>query len=199
VKLGMSAAELARASIGGAGWRRFLDRFDWVLFATMAALVATGLVNLYSATFRTAHSGKFESQLVWIAIGMAGFFLFAAIDYRSLHRLAWLLLGGAIAATAVVRLLSDPIKGSQRWLDVVGFHIQPSEITKVIVILGLARLLHDRAREELSRPQLVIGTIALGVPVLFIAIQPDLGTSILLALIIASVSALLAVRLWPRR
>ena len=193
----MSAAELARASIGGGRWRRFLHQFDWVLFASVAALVAIGLVNLYSATYRTAHQGKFDSQLVWIAIGMASFFLFAALDYRGLHRLAWLLLGGAIAATAGVRLLSDPIKGSQRWLDVGGVHIQPSEITKVVVILGLARLLHDRARDELGRRQLVAGTIALVVPVLFIAVQPDLGTSILLALIIASVSALLAVRLWP--
>jgi rod shape determining protein RodA len=197
MRLGMSAAELARASIGGSRWRRYLHRFDWVLLATMAVLIAVGLANLYSATLRTAHSGKFDSQLVWTSIGLGCFFLIAALDYRSLHRFAWVLLGLVIAAVAVVRILSDPIKGSQRWLDLGAINFQPSEIAKVVLILALARLLHDRARDELSRPQLVAGTIALCVPVLLIAVQPDLGTSILNALIIGSVSALLLVRLWP--
>jgi len=197
VKLGSSAAELAHASIGGSRWRRFLRRFDWPLFAAMAVLVAVGLANLYSATIRTPHSTKFDNQIIWTCIGVTLFFLFAALDYRTLHRLAWVALGAAIAAIVVVRLLSDPIKGSQRWLELGGVNFQPSEVAKVAVILALARLMHDRAREELGGVQLAVGMVGLGLPVLLIAIQPDLGTSILLALIIASVSALLVVSLWP--
>ncbi len=197
MKLGMSPGELSRASIGASGLRRFLHRFDWTLFACMAVLIAVGLANLYSATFRTAHSVKFDNQLMWTGIGLVLFFLFAALDYRTLHRLAWVLLGGALGALVLVHLMSDPIKGSQRWLDLGGVHLQPSEMTKIAVVLALARLLHDRARDELGRPQLVAAVVALVLPVLLVAIQPDLGTAILLALIIGSVGALLAVRLWP--
>jgi rod shape determining protein RodA len=197
VKLGMSPGELSRASIGASGLRRFLIRFDWVLFGCMAVLVVVGLANLYSATFRTAHSVKFDNQLMWTGIGLSLFFLFAALDYRTLHRLAWVLLGGAIGALVLVDITADPIKGSQRWLDLGGIHLQPSELTKIAVILALARLLHDRARDELGRPQLLVALVALVLPVLLVGIQPDLGTASLLALIIGSVSALLAVRLWP--
>jgi rod shape determining protein RodA len=197
VKLGMSPGELSRASIGASGLRRFLLRFDWALFGIMAVLIAVGLANLYSATFRTAHSVKFDNQLMWTGIGLTLFFLFAALDYRTLHRMAWLLLGGAIGALVLVDIMADPIKGSQRWLDLGGIHLQPSELTKIAVILALARLLHDRARDELSRPLVLAAVVALLLPVMLVGIQPDLGTAILLALIIGSVSALLAVRLWP--
>jgi rod shape determining protein RodA len=97
----------------------------------------------------------------------------------------------------LVDVMADPIKGSQRWLDLGGIHLQPSELTKIAVILALARLLHDRARDELSRPLVLAAVVALLLPVMLVGIQPDLGTAILLALIIGSVSALLAVRLWP--
>jgi rod shape determining protein RodA len=197
VKLGRVGSELPGSGLGRSGWRRFLHRFDWPLFGGVAVLVGIGLANLYSATARTAHAGKFDSQLVWTAIGVGCYFLVAAIDYRSLHRLAWLGLGAVLAAIAAVTIVSDPIKGSQRWLDLGGIHVQPSELAKLAVIIALARLLHDRAREELGRGELIGGLIGITVPVLLIASQPDLGTSTLLALIIGSVAALLVVRPLP--
>jgi rod shape determining protein RodA len=196
VKLGISPGELAGSALGSSGWRRFFHRFDWPLFACMAVLVAIGLANLYSATARTDHSGKFDNQLIWTSIGLGCFFLFAALDYRTLHRLAWIGLAVTLVAVVVVRM-SDPIKGSQRWIPIGGFHLQPSEMAKLAVILGLARLFHDRSREELGRGELILALAGIGLPVMLIASQPDLGTSILLALIIGSVSALLAARLWP--
>jgi len=197
VKLGASASELARPAIGTSGWRRFVRRFDWPLFALVLVLAGIGLLNLYSATARTAHSAKFDNQIMWTSIGVGCFFLFAALDYRSLHRLAWIGLAVTLVAIAVVRVLSDPIKGSVRWLDLGGVHFQPSEMAKLAVILSLARLLHDRAREELGPGEMVAGLVGIGASVLLIASQPDLGTSILLALIIGSVTALLVVRMWP--
>lgn len=193
MKLGSVGSEL----VGTSGWRRFLHRFDWPLFACVALLAAVGLANLYSATARTPHFVKFENQLVWTSIGIGLFFLFAAVDYRSLHRLAWIGLAITLAAVIAVRVMSDPIKGSQRWIDLGGIHLQPSEMAKLAIILGLARLFHDRARDELGRIEFFGALIGICVPVALIASQPDLGTSILLALIIGSVSVLLAVRLWP--
>lgn len=187
-----------RPSIGGIRWRRLLARFDWTLFFTLVALVAIGLANLYSATLRTQHSSKFDQQLIWTAIGAGMFALFAAIDYRNLHRLAWLGLGAVILAILAVKFLSDPIKGSQRWLTLGSFNVQPSEFAKIAVIVALARLMHDRAAGELSDPAQYAPLIAfLLVPIGLVAWQPDLGTSILIALIVCSVTAGLASSLWP--
>ncbi len=197
MRLGASASALARPAIGTSGVRRFLRRFDWPLLGLVLLVAGLGLANLYSATARTAHAAKFDSQLVWSSIGLGCFFVVAAIDYRSLHRLAWIALGAVLVAIVMVRLLSDPIKGSVRWLELGGVRFQPSEIAKLAVILALARLLHDRAREELGPAQLVAGLVGLCVTVMLVASQPDLGTSILLSSIIGSVAALLAVRLWP--
>ena len=190
-------SQLHRPALGMSRWRRFAYRFDWTLFVCVILISAVGLANLYSATARTAHSGKFDNQLIWTAAGLCFFFVFAALDYRSLYRLSWLGLIAALVAILVVRLLSDPIKGSHRWLDLGGVNVQPSELAKLAVIAALARLLHDRAREELRKSEALAGMVAIGAAVALIASQPDLGTSILLVLIIASVLALLAVRLWP--
>ena len=189
---------LSRASIGSSRVRRFLFRFDWPLFLTVAVLAAIGLLNLYSATARTPHYAKFEQQIIWIIAGVACYVVLTAIDYRTLHRMAWFGLIATLVLIVGVRLLSDPIKGSQRWLEIGGLNLQPSEIAKIAVILGMARLFHDRSMGEMkSWAELAPPLVGIGLPVVLVALQPDLGTSILLALIISSVCFLLMVNLLP--
>lgn len=189
---------LSRASIGSSRWRRFLARFDWPLFLTVAVLTAVGLLNLYSGVSRTPHHGKFDKQILWIAAGLGCYLVLTAIDYRTLHRMAWFALIATLVAIVGVRLIADPIKGSQRWFEIGGLNLQPSEIAKIAIILGMARLFHDRSMGEMkSWAELAPPLVGIGLPVLLVAIQPDLGTSILLCLIIASVCFLLAVNLVP--
>ena len=189
---------LSRASIGSSRVRRFLFRFDWPLFLTVAVLAAIGLLNLYSGVSRTPNHAKFDKQILWIAAGVGCYLVLSAIDYRTLHRLAWFALIATLVAIVGVRLLADPIKGSQRWFEIGGLNLQPSEIAKIAVILGMARLFHDRSMGEMkSWAELGPPLIGIGLPVVLVALQPDLGTSILLALIISSVCFLLMVNLVP--
>jgi rod shape determining protein RodA len=198
MRLGDKSIALSRASIGSSRVRRFLFRFDWPLFLTVAVLAAVGLLNLYSATARTPHYAKFENQIIWITAGVISYVVLTAIDYRTLHRMAWFGLIATLVLIAGVHLLSDPIKGSQRWLEIGALNLQPSEIAKIAVIVGMARLLHDRSMGEMkSWAELAPPVVGIGLPVMLVAIQPDLGTSILLCLIIASVCFLLAVNLVP--
>jgi rod shape determining protein RodA len=193
-------SSLEPTPVGLSGFRRFLVRFDWPLFLTIAALTTIGLLNLYSATYRTPHSVKFDAQLVWVGVGLTAMFAVAYLDYRMWHRLAWIGLGGAVLLIAVVRLFSVG-DGAQRWLHVAikGFSLggQPSELAKIAIILALARVLHDRAGDEMKGPDLAIAMAAIGFPILLIAMQPDLGTAIVTALVIGSVCLLLLRRLWP--
>ena len=198
MRLSEKSFALSRASIGSSRVRRFLFRFDWPLFLTVGVLAAVGLLNLYSGVAGTPHHAKFEKQILWIAAGVGCYLVLSAIDYRTLHRMAWLALIATLVAIVGVRLLADPIKGSQRWFEIGGLNLQPSEIAKIAVVLGMARLFHDRSMGEMkSWAELGPPLVGIGLPVVLVAIQPDLGTSILLALIIASVCFLLMVNLVP--
>jgi rod shape determining protein RodA len=193
-------SSLQPTPVGISGWRRFLVRFDWPLFLTIAALTTIGLLNLYSATYRTPHSVKFDAQLIWVGIGLVTLFVVAYLDYRMWHRLAWIGLGCAVALIVAVRLFAEG-HGAQRWLHVAvkgfGLGIQPSELAKIAVILALARVLHDRANDGMKGPETVAALGAIVLPILLIAIQPDLGTSVVVALIVGSVCVLLLRKLWP--
>jgi rod shape determining protein RodA len=187
-----------RPRLGGGRLRRVIAVFDWPLFGSLALLCTIGLANLYSATYQTAHSGKFDQQVVWFAIGLAAYVALAVADYHVWHRMVWAGLGAVIALIVYVLLFTDPIKGSQRWISLGALvRIQPSEIAKVAVILALARLLHDHAAGELSRRRRIIGVVALAVPVALVAVQPDLGTAVLLALILIAPALLLVKNLVP--
>ncbi|MBT8495371.1 MAG: FtsW/RodA/SpoVE family cell cycle protein, partial [Deltaproteobacteria bacterium] len=192
---GLSPGLLPRARFLGAGrWRRRLAHFDWVLFGAVLLLAVIGLVNLYSATHDTAHSAKFSLQLRWMVIGFGAFFAVTAIDFHTWHRLAWFGLGFAILALLAVHLFGDASKGAARWLVFGAVRIQPSELAKIVVIIAMARLLHDRGTGDLRLGDSLGLLVAIVLPVLIVATQPDLGTASLLALIILSVSLLMSKR-----
>lgn len=188
---------LSRPRVGGGRWRRVLARFDWTLFLSIVLLCAAGLFNLYSATLRTPHSSKFDYQLVWMLLGLIGFLTLTAIDYRTVHRLAWFALGAMLVAIVVVHVLSDPIKGSQRWLRVGAFRVQPSELAKIAVIVALARIYHDHAEGDLRLGPALVASGGIVGTILLVAAQPDLGSASMIGLVVISVTLLLLRNLVP--
>jgi rod shape determining protein RodA len=187
-----------RPRLGAGALRRFFARFDWILFVSILTLCAIGLANLHSATYSTAHSAKFDQQLVWFLVGFAVFVALSAVDYQGWYRLSWAGLIGVLGLIAYVRLFTVAIKGSQRWLTIGSFaRVQPSELAKIAVILALARLLHDQATGETSTRRRLVGVVLLAAPVVMVALQPDLGTAILLALILASTGLMLVREIVP--
>lgn len=183
--------------IGVSGWRRALGRFDWPLFILVALLAAVGLINLYSATYATGHGAKFESQLVRVFIGGALFVGATAVDYRKLHRLVWVGFVGAVALILAVAAVGHTSGGAERWLDIAGLRLQPSEFAKIAVLVALAKVVYDhRSGEVQAATSLVLTLIAL-VPIGLIAMQPDLGSAIVVALIAAAIGVAALSRLWP--
>jgi rod shape determining protein RodA len=194
-----AAFGIAGGRVGTSRWRRFVARFDWVLFVTILVVAAIGLANLYSATHRTPHSVKFESQMVWMAIGLVLFLAVSNIDYHVWHRLAWPALAMSVVAIVAVRFVGDGEgNGAQRWLHVVpGLRFQPSELAKIAIILAVGRLIHDGhtgSRKLIEGALPVLGMLA---AIGLIAVQPDLGTASVIALIVGSVCLLLARNLIP--
>jgi rod shape determining protein RodA len=175
--------ELPRATVGMSRWRRFRAAVDWPLILTMLALCAIGLLNLYSATRGVKHHAA------------------TVVDYRSLVRLAW--IGLAIAGTLllVARLFgapADSMHGSTyRWLNLGGMGLQPSELVKLMVILVLGRIFAQSEPSHYTPRMLALRLVAVAAPILLIAVQPDLGTAVLLSLIVLTVGFLAMPSVWP--
>ncbi len=123
-------------------------------------------------------------QIIGIIIGFVAFGYMVRTDYRAVMASARSLYLANLALLVLVLLpipgIVDRSHGAQRWLDFGPINIQPSEIAKVILILTLGAYL-ERHREELHRWPILMRSLAhIGVPMLLIFRQPDLGTSLVL-------------------
>src|SRR4029079_2227515 len=123
------------------------------------------------------------------------------IDYRTLVRLAWGGFGLAILMLLVARLLGstgDETYGvTSRAISIAGWRLQPSELAKVMVILVLGRVFSDSEPTLYTPRSLVIRLGCFLIPIFLIAIQPDLGTAVLLTLIVLTVGYLAMPNVWP--
>ena len=193
--------QLPRATVGVSRWRRFRAAVDWPLILTIVALCAIGLLNLYSATRGVRHQAKFEAQVQWMVVGAVAFIVATVIDYRTLVRLAWGGLGVAIVLLILARLLGssgDETHGvTYRWIHGFGMRIQPSELVKVMVILVLARVFSDAQEHNYTPRVLAVSFGVLLIPILLIAVQPDLGTAVLITLIVLTVGFFAMPNVWP--
>jgi rod shape determining protein RodA len=192
---------LPRATIGVSRWRRFRAAVDWPLILTVVALCALGLFNLYSATRGVRHQAKFEAQMQWMVVGSIAFVVATAIDYRTLVRLAWGGLGFAVFLLILARLLGssgDETHGvTYRWIHLAGMRLQPSEVTKVMIILVLARIFSDGQESNYTPRVLAMRMGVFLVPIILIASQPDLGTAVLVTLIVLTVGYFAMPNVWP--
>jgi len=151
---------------------------DGPLFLAVLAVCVAGLVVLFSAAGEDL--GVFLRQAARVGLGLVVMVAVAQVPPRVLRAVApWLYALGVLLLVAVA-LVGDVAMGAQRWLDLGVVRFQPSELMKIAVPLACAWFLHDRPLPPNLRSLLVLA-VAILVPVLLIAEQPDLGTSLLVA------------------
>ncbi|MFW6031227.1 MAG: rod shape-determining protein RodA [Myxococcota bacterium] len=177
--------------------RGLRDQFDWPLFVTVAAISLIGVVNLYSATSAVGARGDvYIQQIYWLTLGAAIAALVAAIDYRHLERHAWVAYGVGVVLLVLVFLLGRSVRGSQRWIPIGGFTLQPSELMKLFLIIALAKYLHnDPKTDGRTLKDLVIPGLILALPMGLILAQPDLGTALICAFIFGTIMMLTNLKL----
>jgi cell division protein FtsW len=179
------------------------DPGPWTSDATALTVVTvllllTGLVMSFSASFVDAAEagdpfGVFRRQIVWAALGVPAFVAAASMPHRRWRRLAWPLLGLSLAGLLLVLVPGVGITryGSTRWLGFGPLVIQPSEIAKLATLLWVADVLERKRPRDgsLHEPShLAIPAVPLlGLLAAFVLAQPDLGTTILLGLIVGAV------------
>jgi len=160
--------------------RARLFEINWLLVALIAVIGIIGVAMILSASDGDWTSGAMQ-HLVRLGMGLAAMIVLAFVDVRVWYWLAYPAYLGAVVLLLGVELFGVNINGSQRWLDLGITRIQPSEIMKPAIVLALARYYHDLPEWRVSRPEGLLGALALlGAPMLLILNQPDLGTTLLL-------------------
>jgi rod shape determining protein RodA len=164
--------------------RRLLAHFDWTLLTLVLIISFIGVINLYSATFGEAESSLYGKQILWIGIGLALALLITIFDYRFSRDLAYVFYGISLALLIAVFAYRTVNYEISRWIRVGPFSFQPAELTKVTIILAMAKYFDQFAKRDgyLLR-DLIIPFVILLVPSLMVAKQPDLGTAVSLLLI----------------
>lgn len=160
--------------------------FDKVLFTTIVVLVTLGLLMVESAStviapeHGTGLSELFIKQIVAVGIGLGGMLALMNFDYRRLAHPFWLtaLVVGVAVMMALV-LFGPTVNGTRRWILLGGFSFQPSELAKLVVVVFLAAAVRYDA--EADRDLLLPALLVPGLFVGLIVLEPDLGTSIIIA------------------
>ena len=156
----------------------FREYFDFKGFFLCLALVAMGLVSIYSATYDAGAGAIFEKQTMWAVAGIVAMLVAALFPFKLLQRLAVPLYALTLGALFSVLMIGERISGSKSWFGVGGFGVQPSEFAKVATILALAAFL-SRTTVTMSNTKHLLGTLLIVVlPMMLILAQPDLGTAI---------------------
>jgi len=161
--------------------RRGARHFDPILIVLALALVAYGMLLLYSASLSAypeiTAGHPMVRQMVYAFMGLGAMVAVAWFDYRAYGQFAPLLYVAAVGMLVAVLFVGDSAYGSTRWFTFAGQQIQASEVAKILVIVSLARYLADR-QARMNDPRIFVTSLVMaGVPAVLVLIEPDMGTA----------------------
>ncbi|HEY5649765.1 MAG TPA: rod shape-determining protein RodA [Nitrospiria bacterium] len=178
--------------------RSLAKSFDGWFVLVILVILSLGVLSIYSVTYNAAPRGGlavYQKQMIWIAMGLAVFFFFAFFDYHELARYGTLFYLGCVVLLVMVLFIGRTGMGAQRWISIGPFSVQPSEWIKLAAIFVLARYFSNRPRlTGLGIRELLFPSILMGVPLVLVLKQPDLGTSLVLVFIFGVMVALIGLR-----
>jgi rod shape determining protein RodA len=174
-------------------WATPLRNLDPVLITTVVALTVIGLFMIYSATHQSLRalgldpSIYVKKQLVALAIAVGLLLFMASLDYRVMKGYAGLIYVAMLGLLFLVKTpLGTAAKGAQRGFYLFGFQFTPSEWMKLGLILFLAAFLAELKRQELTLRDVIRATAIAAIPMLLVFVQPDIGTTIVLAAVLVA-------------
>ncbi|MGB8489546.1 MAG: rod shape-determining protein RodA [Bacteroidales bacterium] len=161
-------------------WAR-LDKPTILIFFIM---VIMGWFNIYAAVYNEEHremldlSQRYGKQLVWILAALVIAVFVVVIDSRFYFFFAYFIYGGLMVLLASVLILGRDVNGARSWFELGGVSLQPSEFAKFGTALALAAFLNTRKQNLMKLPVLLPSIAIMLFPALLIALQPDLGSTV---------------------
>jgi rod shape determining protein RodA len=160
--------------------RRFLSfrDFDWWLLCLVLVLGVISVLEIYSTTAHTRFASFESKQILFIATGVICMFILAKIDYHRLIDLSPWMYGIFLVSLVAVRLVGHKALGARRWIALGPIQFQPSEWVKLVLILAMARYIANIGGRNLTWKEIFRAFAMVGVPMILVLIQPDLGTTL---------------------
>ncbi len=163
-------------------------RFDFILFFLVLAISSWGVLIIYSATKETLPGDVsdpqyyMKRQLIWLGAGIVIFIAIQFINYRKIQRYWWLVLAAGILSLVAVLLFGYEVHGSKGWIDLKFTTIQPSEFSKIFMVVALSAIMSKWRGEKVSsvtfRKVAISSFVALAF-VILVLLEPDYGTAII--------------------
>jgi rod shape determining protein RodA len=157
---------------------KYFKRIDYLMLLIIICLAVFSYLGISSAK---PESNAALKQLVWYAVGFSVMLFIIFVDYELIKRFSYVLYGLGIVLLLGLFVFAEPIRGVVSWYSFFNGRVafQPAELAKIFTILALARYLDDRRGREFTHfRELLIPFAILGVPLLIILLQPDLGTAL---------------------
>ena len=154
--------------------------YNFRLVILLLALSSFGVVLV-----GTAMSSLRSRQIMGVAMGFTVMIILSLIDYSWILNFQWIIYTFNILMLLAVRLLGDTANGAARWIDLGFIRFQPTELSKILIILFFAKYLMDH-EDRINSPLVLIRCgILLAVPLMMIYIQPDMKNTITILLLFA--------------
>ena len=156
-----------------------IKNYDFKLILLVVALTTVGIITIGSA------NSEFQSnQIMGLIMGLFAMVVVSLIDYSFILRFYWLIYAvNLVLLILVTTPLGESTNNSQRWVSILGIRFQPSELTKIMLILFFAQfiMLH---KDKISKFKNIVLALVLLLPPLYLVYdQPDLSTTIMIALV----------------
>jgi len=168
--------------------KRMVPHIPWGVVLSTLAIAALGIWNLASAA-RPPHS-VWYAQAIYLGVALLAGLIVSMVDYRFVHRMAWVVYLGNIAALLALKLIGHKAKGAESWFVLGPVRLQPAEFMKIGVVLMLAKFYHEDFRpsdDSYGFLRLLKPLAIFGVPTLLVLVQPDLGTAMMMTLSSATI------------
>ncbi len=153
--------------------------FDWALLGLVLLLCAVSCVEVHSTTLHTRFASFGSRQIFYVGAGIAAMFIFSKIDYhRVLDWTPWAYGFGLLSLAAIFTPLGHNALGGRRWIKLGPMMFQPSEFVKLVLMLMVARYFANLGGRNLTWKDIFKAFALVGIPMLLVIKQPDLGTTL---------------------
>lgn len=160
---------------------KLFKSLDYVLLLIVILILVMSLFVLQSATHNASERFNINflyRQVAWLIIGLIAFFTVQYIDYSKLAKYSVQIYVLNLALLLAVLVFGKETKGAQAWIPIGPYKLQPAELVKILLILGLAQYLTPRVGNLNRFRSLIPVFIYVGIPLLLLLKQPDLGTGL---------------------
>ncbi len=150
--------------------------FRLILWLVAISILGVMLVGSADASLQSR-------QLMGVILGFILMVIFSLMDYSWLLNFQWIIYGLNLLLLIGVRIFGDSAGGATRWIEIAGLRFQPTELTKILIILFFAKFFLDHEENINSFKVIVQGILLLALPLILVYVQPDLKNTITLILL----------------